>query len=573
MGRWSWNSLFSLGGLRFPRGGRRAKTAKKHLPRHRGLLLEPLEQRQLLSVGVVHHSDVRKATDFGTGAAGTQTATTAPPAGFVPPSSQVILTGAQLAAAAQAGKVPINPSVSVASMTTPPPGLWPAASAVAVTGGDFAAAMDASGATIDPTGTTGTGNTATTGNMTSASSGGSFTMAQNQSQSGSGWSIIGTGDFNGDGKTDVLWQNPSTGVIGAVLDNGSWQYLGTEPLGQGWVMAGVGDFNGDGKADVLWEQPNSAYPNYGVVGAWITGGNPQWLNLGQADLTQWTLSGVGDFNADGKSDVLWEQPSTGLVGAWITTGGSPTWLALGTAPLNATWMIEGVGDFNADGKGDVLWEQQSTGIYGAWITNTPGSPGWLNLGQADLTQWTLSGVRDFDGNRDADVLWQQASTCVVGAVLTGVTPNWLGLGTATSQLGSITGVGDFNADGKADVLWDNQTTDSAAVWLTGGNTLGLNSPPNVATNPANQTVTAGNTATFTAAANGTASYPSGSRIWTPGFCCTLSTPTVALERITIAYVTSGSALGDETFVGRLEAMLGRVLRAQKRGPKPKEELN
>src|SRR5208337_4130334 len=99
-----------------------AKTAKKHLPRHRGLLLEPLEQRQLLSVGVVHHSDVRKATDFGSGAAGTQTATTAPPAGFVLASSQAILTGAQLAAAAQAGKVPINPSVSVASMTTPPPG-------------------------------------------------------------------------------------------------------------------------------------------------------------------------------------------------------------------------------------------------------------------------------------------------------------------------------------------------------------------------------------------------------------------------------------------------------------------
>ena len=36
---------------------------------------------------------------------------------------------------------------------------------------------------------------------------------------------------------------------------------------------------------------------------------------------------------------------------------------------------------------------------------------------------------------------------------------------------------------------------------------------------------------------------------------------------------TGRPLGDETFVGRLEEMVGRVLRPQKRGPKPKRSAN
>ena len=39
------------------------------------------------------------------------------------------------------------------------------------------------------------------------------------------------------------------------------------------------------------------------------------------------------------------------------------------------------------------------------------------------------------------------------------------------------------------------------------------------------------------------------------------------------HVRTGRPLGDETFVGRLEEMVGRTLKPQKRGPKPKERTN
>ena len=76
-----------------------------------------------------------------------------------------------------------------------------------------------------------------------------------------------TGDFNGDGFADILWQN----------DDGSvavWEMNGTNLIGSGvvgnpgpsWHAVGTGDFNGDGHSDILWQ--NST----GEVGIWEMNG-------------------------------------------------------------------------------------------------------------------------------------------------------------------------------------------------------------------------------------------------------------------------------------------------------------
>ena len=66
-------------------------------------------------------------------------------------------------------------------------------------------------------------------------------------------------DFNGDGKSDILWDN-GAGSRWAYTMNGALVQSSTAMPGAapGWVLAGIGDFNGDGKADLLWK--NSASP-------------------------------------------------------------------------------------------------------------------------------------------------------------------------------------------------------------------------------------------------------------------------------------------------------------------------
>ena len=73
---------------------------------------------------------------------------------------------------------------------------------------------------------------------------------------GPSWHAIGTGDFNGDGKSDILWQNTNGQVA-------IWEMNGTTPIaeqavsvnpGPNWKAVGTGDFNGDGDFDILLQK-------------------------------------------------------------------------------------------------------------------------------------------------------------------------------------------------------------------------------------------------------------------------------------------------------------------------------
>src|SRR5947207_5643495 len=126
------------------------------------------------------------------------------------------------------------------------------------------------------------------------------------------WRIPAPFDFNGDGRTDILWRNTATGKNYIYLMNGltvASQGSINSVSGQAWQVKGIGDFDGDGKADILWR--NSS-----------TGENYIWLMNGLSTASQgsvnfvdpdsgWQVQGIRGFDGEGDADIVWRNSTSG----------------------------------------------------------------------------------------------------------------------------------------------------------------------------------------------------------------------------------------------------------------------
>jgi hypothetical protein len=224
-------------------------------------------------------------------------------------------------------------------------------------------------------------------------------------------------DFNGDGQTDILWRHKTSGTLVAWLMNGSnlsdWKVSSptiNDPL---WKVVGTGDFNGDGTADILWQ-----HKTIGLVVAWLMNGT----DMGSfkivlpliADL-EWEIVGVGDFNGDGSADILWRHAKNGDVVVWPMNGTDMASFK-GVQPVieDMQWKVVGGGDFNGDGNADILWRHDGLGVLVAWNMYRGNMSDWKVVTPyiAD-TQWEVVGAEDFNGDGSADILWRHSTLGVV----------------------------------------------------------------------------------------------------------------------------------------------------------------
>ena len=181
-----------------------------------------------------------------------------------------------------------------------------------------------------------------------------------------GYGATAANDFNGDGKSDILWENTVSGDHYLWFMNGS-AITGAVDLGvvsTDWRIGGAGDFDGDGKADILWQNTVS-----GDRYIWFMNGSAitSAVDLGVIS-TDWRIGGLGDLNGDGKADMLWENTSTGDRYIWFMNGSTIT-SAVDLGITSTDWRISGTGDFNGDGKADILWENTVTGDRYIWFMN------------------------------------------------------------------------------------------------------------------------------------------------------------------------------------------------------------
>jgi hypothetical protein len=242
---------------------------------------------------------------------------------------------------------------------------------------------------------------------------------------GSHWQIKGTGDFSGDGHRDILWQE-NTGQVAIWHMAGGTKLRETYPGAQvswSWTgnVQGVGDFDGDGADDILWRSAT------GNLTIWFKGEYPtEGLNEYPAKLpavytsyrghtspvdTVWKVKGVGDFNGDGRADILWRHDN-GQGAIWFMTAGLfvGDYYSVGEDPTGF-WQIQRVADFDGNGRSDILWRDRN-GQLAIWFNGEQGSaayPGYRNVAGPVGLEWQIAAAADFNGDARADILWRHAN--------------------------------------------------------------------------------------------------------------------------------------------------------------------
>jgi len=133
-------------------------------------------------------------------------------------------------------------------------------------------------------------------------------------------------DFNGDGVSDLVWQNDTSrqvtvwymgGTGGAVFQG--YNYLSAAGV-PGWHVVAVADFNGDGVPDLVWQNDTTR-----EVTVWYMGGTggatfQSFHYLDAVGHPGWFVANALDLNRDGVPDLIWENDTTRQVTVWYMGG-------------------------------------------------------------------------------------------------------------------------------------------------------------------------------------------------------------------------------------------------------------
>jgi len=267
-------------------------------------------------------------------------------------------------------------------------------------------------------------------------------------------------DEDGNRKSDLVWRNSTSNAFGYwLMDGTSVAGLWSATVAQGYHVAAVGDFNADGRGDVIWTSAaNDLY-------LWSSNGSGFDARFIGTYPAGDTIVGTGDIGGDGKSDLLFMNTRTGTFGYWAMDGANIVrkW----STQVAAGYSIAAVGDFNGDGRADIVWTSTKRDLY-LWESNgSDFDPYYIGTYPAG---WAVAGTGDVDGDGLSDLLWRNQGSGLFGYWIMNGPRQVAGQSIEASGKYTISAIGDFNGDGRVDVMWTSSALD-LYLWTSNGSSF------------------------------------------------------------------------------------------------------
>jgi hypothetical protein len=264
----------------------------------------------------------------------------------------------------------------------------------------------------------------------------------------------------------VVSDNAGANVAYAATFNAEEDVYYVRAVPSGWNLITTADFNGDGKPDYALYNANTRqtavwYMNNNV----FVGGA-----YGPTVAVGWGLRGVADFNRDGHPDYALFNPTISRTAIWYLSG--PTFIGSAYAPtVPIGWELVATADLNGDGKPDYVLYNASTCQTAIWYLNNNVYVGG-GYGPTLPAGWSLVEVADFDRDGHKDYALVNLSTGQTAIwYLSGLTYRGGVYGPTIPGAWQLMDVADFNGDGKPDYVLYNAITRQTAIWYLNNNVL------------------------------------------------------------------------------------------------------
>ncbi|KJU85003.1 secreted protein containing DUF1566 [Candidatus Magnetobacterium bavaricum] len=291
-------------------------------------------------------------------------------------------------------------------------------------------------------------------------------------------------DFDGDGKSDILWQDVNSGAVAIWQMNGTTKKsndLAVSSVPNNWQIRAAEDFNADGKGDILWQNTDT-----GDMYVWLMDASTiQEKGLVGNVPSNWQIKATGDFSNDCSSDILWQDSVTGDVDIWLMDGTKIMDQAIVQKGMPGQWQFAGLGDLNGDGNADIVWQDTTNGdIYG-WLMDGIDIAQKGFIARGITFDWQIKAVADYNDDGKDDIYLKNADPNKdVIFLMNGLkpTPKIVTHKSNGSQSGHMTGrasgadtwdmktTGDYNGDGMNDMVWQDGSTGDVYMWTNDGTT-------------------------------------------------------------------------------------------------------